>query len=167
MTARMMRKLRICQVTYQVIDLSDKYELLENFLLHDGEHFDNTFKLRYTVVQVQSIKNVSMLCAKTVTIKVNSEILGSSTRFVRGKSYVNLSSVTDSDPCIANIVEIKLVGRVLSCLKHMSNYNVDEAQFGGIDNLYKVGCDNLFLQNPQLLMRLYICSHLMIWYLLI
>jgi len=60
-------------------------------------------------------------------------------------SYVNLSLVNDCDPCIANIVEIKLVGRVLSCLKHMSNYNNDEAQFSVIDNLYKVGCDNFIV----------------------
>jgi hypothetical protein len=144
MTARMMRRLRICQVTYKVIELSDKYEL-ENFLLHDGGHFDDTFKLGSTVVEVKSIKNVSRLSPKTVTIKFNSEILGCFTRFVRGESYLNFSSVTDSDPCIANIAEIKLVGRLLSCLKHMSNYNDYQAQFGVIDDLYKVGCDNFIV----------------------
>jgi hypothetical protein len=141
-TTRMMRKLRISRGNYSVIELRDKYELLENFLLHDGGHFDDTFKLGSTVVQVESIKDGSTL--KTVTIKVNSEISGGFTNF-GGKVLVSFASMPDSGPHIANIAEIKLVGRVLSCLKHMSNYNSDEAQFGVIDNLYKVGCDNFIV----------------------
>jgi hypothetical protein len=145
MTAKMVRKLRICQVTYSVIELRDNYEPLVNFLLHDGGDFHDTFTLGSTVVEVESIRNISMFLAKTVTIKVKSEIFSCSTRFVRGKSSLNFSLATDSDPCGANIVEIKLVSKVLSCLKHMSKYKGYEAQFGVIDNLYKVGCDNFIV----------------------
>jgi hypothetical protein len=63
MTAWMMRKLRVCRANYSVIELRDKYELLENFLLYDGEHFDDTFKLGSTLVQVKSIE--SNLCSVT------------------------------------------------------------------------------------------------------
>jgi hypothetical protein len=62
-----------------------------------------------------------------------------------------VQEVTDFDPCNADIAEIKLVGRVLSCLKHMSNYNDDEAQFGVIDNFYNVGCDTFIVaKSPTL-----------------
>jgi hypothetical protein len=153
MTARMMRKLRICQATYKVVELSDKYELLENFLLHDGGHFHDTFKLRSTVVQVKSIKDPSIFNEKAVSIKAGSEILCSYERVVSCKSHLDPHfdsivedlEVTNSHPCIANIAEIKLMGRVLSCLKHMSNYKDEEAQFGVIDNLYEVGCDNFIV----------------------
>jgi hypothetical protein len=131
MTARMMRKLRICQVAYQVIELSDKYELLENFFLHADGHFDETFKLGSTEVRVRSIKNPPMFLRETVNIEVD----GISTRVVSCKSHGK----------VENIDEIKFVDRVLSCLKHMSNYKDDEAQFGVIDNLYKVGCDNFIV----------------------
>jgi hypothetical protein len=63
---------------------------------------------------------------------------------------LNDGSLPDFDPD-ANIDfdpsddEIKFVGRLLSCLKHMSNYTDDQAQFGVIDNLYKVGCDNFIV----------------------
>jgi hypothetical protein len=134
MTERIMTKLRFCRANYSVIELRDKYELLENFLLHDGGHFEDTFKLRSTVVQVKSIKNPPMFLGKTVNIEVESEIWGYSTRVVSYKS-----------PHFHSIAEIKLMGRVLSCLKHMSNYKDDEAQFGVIDNLYKVGCDNFIV----------------------
>jgi len=146
MTARMMRKLRVCRGNYSVIELRE-YDLLENFLLHDGGHFDDTFKLGSTVVQVRSIKDLSIFRAKTVQIEVDCGILGSSARLVSGMPHqdLNFSSVIDFHPCIANIPEIKLLGRVLSCLKHMSNYKDDEAQFGVIHNLYKVGCDNFIV----------------------
>jgi hypothetical protein len=149
MTARMMRKLRILQIrNYSVIELTDKYELLENFLLHDGGHFDDTFNLGSTVVQVKSMNNPSMLRCKTVKIEVESGIFGHSTRLVSHSSHLDCDStpppleVTDLGPGIA---EMKLVGRVLSCLKHMSKYKDYEAQFGVIDNLYKVGCDNFIV----------------------
>jgi hypothetical protein len=145
MTAKMVRKLRICHVTYSVIELRDNYEPLVNFLLHDGGDFHNTFTLGSTVVEVESIINISMFLAKIVTIKVKSEIFGCFTQFVLGKSSLNFSSTTDSDPCVANIAKIKLVSRVFSCLKHMSKYKGYEAQFGVIDNLYKVGCDNFIV----------------------
>jgi hypothetical protein len=67
---------------------------------------------------------------KAVNIEVDSGNLG---------SYVRVVSV------IANFAKIKLVGRLLSCLKHMSNYKDDEVQFGVIDKLYKVGCDNFIV----------------------
>jgi len=149
MTARMMRKLRICRGNYSVIELRDKYELLENFLLHDGGHFEDTFKLGSTVVQVKSMKDPSAYSAKTVTIEVESEILGSSTTVGSRKSRLelNFDSIFNVRQLTeyASIAEIKLVGRVLSCFKHMSNYRDDEAQFGVIDNLYKVGCDNFIV----------------------
>jgi hypothetical protein len=149
MTARMMRKLRNCRANYSVIELRDKYELLDNFLLHDGGHFEDAFKLGSTVVQAKSIKNPSMFLGKTVTIEIQSEILGYSRRVLsrdsgqdlHSKSLFELLEGTE----FANIAQIKLVGRVLSCLKHMSNYNNDEAQFGVIDNFYKVGCDNFIV----------------------
>jgi hypothetical protein len=181
MTARMMRKLRICGGNYSVIELRDKYELLENFLLHGGPHFEDIFKLGSIEVQVKSIENPAMLHSKAVNIKAF-HILGYSTRVVPHNSAVHLNSqypnfdtfplsffqftpseeianipdmewfasedVSRKNPlssCDEYIAEIKLVGRVLSCLKHMSNYNDDEAQFGVIDNLYKVGCDNFIV----------------------
>jgi hypothetical protein len=137
MTARMMKKFRILQIrNYSVIELRDKYELLENFLLHDGPHFEDTFKLGSTEVQVKS-----MFHSKAVNINVESEILGYSTRVVSHNSDMEWIAHEQFE----NSAEIKLVGRVLSCLKHMSNYNSDEAQFGVIDNLYKVGCDNFIV----------------------
>ncbi|CAM6007873.1 unnamed protein product [Sphagnum balticum] len=147
MTARMMRKLRICGGNYSVIELRDKYELLENFLLHDGGQFDDTFKLGSTVVQVKSLENPSMVSGtnvtiKTVTIEVDSGNLGSYETVVSVGSHIHVNLST---PVLTNIDEIKLVGRVLSCLKHMSNYKDDEAQFGVIDHLYKVGCDNFIV----------------------
>jgi hypothetical protein len=145
MIAKMVRKLCICQVTYSVIELRDNYGPLANFFLHDGGDFHDIFTLGSTVVEVESIKNISMFLAKAVIIKVKSEIFGCSTRFVRGKSSLNFSSATDFDPCVANIAQIKLVSRVLSCLKHMSKYKGYEAQFGVIDNLYKVGGDNFIV----------------------
>jgi hypothetical protein len=145
MVAKMVRKLRICQVTYSMIELKDNYEPLANFLLHDGGDFHNTFTLGSTMVEVENIKNISMFLAKTVIIKVKYEIFGCSTRFIRGKSSFNFSSAIDSDPCVANITKIKLVSIMLSCLKHMSKYKGYEAQFGVIDNLYKVGCDNFIV----------------------
>jgi len=103
-----MRKLRICQVTYSMIELRDNYEPLTTFLLHDGGDFHHTFTLGSTVIEVESIKNISMFLAKIVIIKVKSEIFDCSTRFVRGKSSLNFSSITDSDPCVANNTKIKL-----------------------------------------------------------
>lgn len=150
MTARMMRKLRICRGNYSEIELRDKYELLENFLLHDGPHFDDTFELGSwpIVVQVKSIKNPSIFSGKTVNIKVSADGVYS-TRVVSCESQLSLNisstEVTESDRHIAKTAEIKMVGRLLSCLKHMSNYKDDEAQFGVIDNLYKVGCDNFIV----------------------
>ncbi len=120
-----------------MIELRDNYEPLANFLLHDGGDFHDTFTLGSTVIEVESIKNISMFLAKTVIIKVKFEISGCSTRFVRGKSSLNFSSTTDFDPCVANITEIKLVSKVLSCLKHMSKYKGYEAQFDVIDNYTK------------------------------
>jgi hypothetical protein len=150
-TTKMVKKLRICQVTYPVIELTDKYEPLENFLLYEGGGFHDTFKLGSTVVQVASINDRSIFHDKAVSIKAGSEIRGYSTRVVSYKSQMSLNfspivrEVTDFDACNADVAEIKLLGRVLSCLKHMSNYNSDEAQFGVIDNLYKVGCDNFIV----------------------
>ncbi len=145
MTARMMRKLRICRGNYSVIELREKYELLENFLHHDGGHFDDTLKLGSTVVQVKSIKNPSMFLGRTVTIEIESEILGYSRRVVSRDSRLDLHFESLFERLegteFANIAQIKLVGKVLSCLKHMFNYKDGEAQFGVIDNLYKVGCD--------------------------
>lgn len=157
MTARMMRKLRICQLTYDVIPLTDKYEPLENFFLYGDGEFHDTFKLGSREVQVASINDRSIFPDKAVSIKAGSEILGYSTRVVSYKSQTNLSfspivqEVTDFDPCNADIAEIKLVGRVLSCLKRMSNYNSHQAQFGVIDNLYNVGCDTFIVaKSPTL-----------------
>jgi hypothetical protein len=154
MTARMMRKLRICQLTYDTIPLTDKYEPLENFLLYGGVEFQDTFKLGSREIQVASINDRSIFPEKAVSIKAGSEILGYSTRVLSYKPQTNLSfspivrEVTDFDP---SVDEIKLMGRVLSCLKHMSNYNSDEAQLGVIDNLYKVGCDNFIVaKSPTL-----------------
>lgn len=158
MTARMMRKLRICRANYKVIELTDKYELLENFLLHDGGHFEDTFKLGSTVVQLKSIKNPSIYPGKTVVTTVHSEILPHPTQSIRvvPRKFnldLNFNSLSDSDEnlnssCDLDIeddAEIKFMGRVLSCLKHMSNYNDEAAQFGVIDNLCKVGCDNFIV----------------------
>jgi hypothetical protein len=154
MTARMMRKLRICQLTYDTIPLTDKYEPLENFLLYGGVEFQDTFKLGSREIQVASINDRSIFPDKAVSIKAGSEILGYSTRVLSYKPQINLSfspivrEVTDFDP---SVDEIKLMGRVLSCLKHMSNYNSDEAQLGVIDNLYKVSCDNFIVaKSPTL-----------------
>jgi hypothetical protein len=153
MTARMIRKLRICGGNYSVIELRDKYELLENFLLHDGPHFRDTFKLGSSVVWVRSIRNRE----RTVKIEVRNPNFRSTERMVSCKPQLNLNSnssvleVTNFDPSIANFAEIKLVGRLLSCLKHMSNYEDDEAQFGVIDQLCKVGCDNFIVaQSPSI-----------------
>ncbi|KAH9571762.1 hypothetical protein CY35_02G110400 [Sphagnum magellanicum] len=178
MTARMMRKLRICRGNFSVIELSDKYELLENFLLHDGGHFEDKFKLGSTVVEVSSMEQFmgSTGCSRAVSICVKSENLGYVGRVVACESvkyfknpnadnesglHVNFLGDLEWTPSeeianipmteltayedIQNIAEIKLVGRVLSYLKHMSNYKDDEAQFGVIDNLYKVGCDNFIV----------------------
>ncbi len=166
MTATMVRKLHICRGNYSVIELSDKYELLENFLLHDGAHFDDTFKLGSTVVQVKSIKDPSVFWLKTVPITVYAKILGSSTHSTRVVPNffdpdLNDRSLPDSDldanfdidPDIEYDDEIKFMGRVLSCLKHMSNYNDDAAQFGVIDKLCKVGCENFIVAISQLFIK--------------
>jgi len=146
MTARMMRKLRICHGNYSVMELKDKYELLENFLLGKGKHFDDTFKLGSTEVQVKSIGKGA---SKAVHIKAVN-ILGCSIRVVSQKSTSEeIAKILKTEwipiEGVKFIADVKLMGRVLSCLKHMSNYKDDEAQFGVIDNLYKVGCDNFIV----------------------
>jgi hypothetical protein len=103
------------------------------------------------VVQVKSIKVASIFPYKAVTIKAASEILCPYERVGSYKPSLNvnissiLSEVTDFHPYIANIIEIKLVGRVLTSLKHMSNYTGHEVKFGVIDKLHKVGCDNFIV----------------------
>ncbi len=104
---------------------------------------------------MKSIINPSIYPGKTIAITVHFEVLvysTHSTRVVPNIFDINLndSSLPDFDldaninfdPYIEYNAEIKFMGRMLSCLMHMSNYNDDEAQFGVIDNLCKVGYDN-------------------------
>jgi hypothetical protein len=43
MATRMMKKLLGCHGHYSEIKLNDKYQLLDNFLLHSSGHFDFCF----------------------------------------------------------------------------------------------------------------------------
>jgi hypothetical protein len=57
MATRMMKKLLGCHGHYSEIKLSDKYQLLDNFLLHNGGHFEDTFVLGSTLIHEKIIQN--------------------------------------------------------------------------------------------------------------
>jgi hypothetical protein len=50
-------KLLGCHGHYSKIKLSDKYRLLDKFLLHGGGHFEDTFVLGSTLIHVKIIQN--------------------------------------------------------------------------------------------------------------
>ncbi len=71
-----------------------------------------------------------------------------------------MTNFTNFDVLIENIPRMKLMGGSASCLKHMSNYNDDEAQSGVIFEYTKQVVTILLLQNTQLFMKFYKCSRL-------